>query len=112
MGHSIATTVMRVFPNGGATGTFDEWIYATSWGDGGIGGLHVSGTFEISSVDGGFSSHGTIVGGTCDFAGSTGTIDSTGYGLTGGYSGQWIRPRPPVAFRPFLHECIAQPSLP
>lgn len=111
MGHSVATTITKVNSNTGATGTFDEWIYGMYWGDGSVGGLHVRGTFTISSVDGGFSSTGTIVGGTCDFAGSTGTLNSTGYGVTGGYSGSWILPAPLHGYT-LRTDCVVPPTLP
>ena len=94
MGHSIVNTTETLYTNGAISGSFDEWIYGVYWGDLSQGGLHVRGTFNVSATDGGFVATGTIVGGTCDFAGSSGTLNSTGYVANGGYSGSWTLPAP------------------
>jgi hypothetical protein len=93
------------------SGTIDEWLYGMSWADGSIGGLHFTGSYSISSTDGGFAATATIVGGTCDFAGSSGTLSFTGYTANGGYSGTWILPAAPDGYTVGA-PCVTTPTLP
>lgn len=119
MGHGIATTVQTVDtgpPVNTATpsvsGSFDEWFYGMYWADGSIGGLHFRGTFSISSKDGTFFATATIVGGTCDFAGATGSLTFNGYSTNGGYSGSLTLPAPPDGFTPSTSPCVVPPAIP
>ena len=111
MGHSIATTVQTARTSLSVTGTIDAWLYGMYWVDGSVGGLHYKGSYSISSADGSFTATTTIVGGTCDFAGSTGTLNFSGYTLNGGYSGSWILPVAPNGYTPGS-PCVTAPTIP
>jgi hypothetical protein len=77
---------------GNASGVSDSWLYARYMGDGTYGGLHFKGTFSIDAATGSFQESARIVGGTCAFAGSSGSISFTGQESHGGYVASWSRP--------------------
>lgn len=78
-------------------GWVDEWLTGRA-ADGSVGSLHQIQTFEFYT-DSSVVFDIDIVGGTGDWAGSSGHATATGYagvlaaGSHGGYSGEWIRPR-------------------
>lgn len=91
-GLTFATTNAAIDMQGNVSGTFDEWFYGRYVADGTQGGLHYTGTFIITAATAGFVAEGTIVGGTCGFAGSAGTITFVGSAAFGGYTADWVRP--------------------
>lgn len=101
---------------GGASGTSDDWFYGV-YDPGGLdrttGGLHLKGTEVLDGDTGGFRETATIVGGTCGFAGSSGTAHFYGtlVGATagfGGYTATWTRPYPAL----FVDACNPVTPLP
>lgn len=91
-GHTVINLKATFYTNGNATGTFDEWFYGTYTADRTVGGIHWKGSFSINGATGAFQASAAIVGGTCDFAGSSGSMSYTGHEVNGGYVGTWTRP--------------------
>lgn len=91
-GVAYDTYRITVYANGDAGGTAEGWLYARYMGDGTYGAIHFKGTFSIDGETGTFVERADIVGGTCDFAGSSGTIWFTGHEAHGGYVARWSRP--------------------
>ena len=80
-----------VQPSGRIDGTYEALFVGTYLGDHSRGALHEKGYFSVDEK-GAFLARATITGGTCDWAGSSGSIAFDGYQTNGGYVGQWIRP--------------------
>ena len=91
-GHDVYQLTGTLYPNGDFEGFSDAWLYAVYTGDGTYGGIHFRGAFSIDGTTGGFEEEARIVGGTCAFKGSTGTISFTGHELYGGYVAKWSHP--------------------
>jgi hypothetical protein len=76
-------------------GAFDEWFYGTYSGeDGSLGGLHYAGSFFIDGKTSSFHATAKILGGTCFFKGSRGTVNFDGMEVYGGFVMKLIRPAP------------------
>src|SRR2546421_10644689 len=91
-GHTIINLTATVFVNGDIRGTFDEWFYGFYTADDSYGGIHWRGRFSIDGATGGFKAASRILGGTCDFAGSSGYVVYNGDEVNGGYVATWAHP--------------------
>ena len=91
-GHNVERVEGTLYSNGDVTGTADAWFYGIYTADKTYGGIHFRGTFSIDGATGAFEEEAQIIGGTCAFAGSSGTISFFGYQLYGGYVAEWFRP--------------------
>ena len=75
-------------------GTADETFTGRA-SDGTIGSLHILEQVQIEGSDSSLSGQGRIVGGTGDWAGSSGTYTAIGFNPAvgfGAYEAKWIRP--------------------
>lgn len=91
--------------------TNDYWFVGRDADDNTCGSLHVRETLT-TAPSGAAHAVGTIIGGTGDWAGSTGTVlidgsANAGAGV-GGYSGTWTRPGTPKAASPV--PCVPPPA--
>lgn len=96
-GRTVLKVVARVDTAGNMSGTADEWFYGVYTPTRTLGGLHLKHQFWVSGASGAFWANASIVGGTCGFAGSTGSGTFDGYQLNGGYKLTWTLPAPPGA---------------
>ena len=81
--------------SGNMSGTMDEWFYGTYSGeDGSFGGIHFAGSFFVDGKTNTLWGTGKILGGTCSFTGSQGTLRFDGVGVYGGFVWQLTRPNP------------------
>lgn len=82
-----------------ATGTNEYYIYGRDGRDNTCGSLHVLENVTVDALTSATHAVGTILGGTGDWVGSTGTVlvDGSIFGGPGigGYSGTWTRPGTP-----------------
>lgn len=90
-GKTILHVSGTVATDGSMQGEFEELFVGTYLGDRSTGALLTRGAFTIDSK-GAFRARATIVGGTCDWSGSSGSLAFDGYQLNGGYVGTWFRP--------------------
>jgi len=80
---------------GNMSGTADEWFYGRYPGDdGSYGGIHFTASFSIDGKTNSLRGTGKIVGGTCSFTGSKGTLSFDGFDVYGGFIWQLTRPNP------------------
>ncbi|MEY2569032.1 MAG: hypothetical protein QOE35_3561 [Actinomycetota bacterium] len=101
-GHVIELIDADLAADGSVAGTNDYFIYARAAADNTCGSLHVrEHVTNDPPPDGSARAVGTILAGTGDWAGSTGTAFISGTVLggagIGGYSGSWERPLPRTA---------------
>jgi len=96
VGHTAGYMTITVDTlSGDVSGTFDEWFYGTYTGDSGsYGGLHYVGSFFLDGATNSLGGTGEIVGGTCSFTGSSGTLRFDGANVYGGFVWQLTRPNP------------------
>ncbi|HUR76984.1 MAG TPA: hypothetical protein VMZ22_03475 [Acidimicrobiales bacterium] len=80
-----------VATSGRMSGTHEEMFVGTYAGDKSYGGLLMKGYLEVDENTH-FFARAKIVSGTCAWAGSTGTMNFDGFGVNGGYVGEWNRP--------------------
>lgn len=80
-----------VATSGRMSGTYEETFVGTYAGDHSYGGLLMTGYFEVDENTQ-FFARAEIVNGTCAWVGSTGLFNGDGFGINGGYVGQWNRP--------------------
>jgi hypothetical protein len=98
-GHTVIHLRATIAASGAMAGEYDEMLIGTYLGDNSHGALHTKGTFTINEI-GEFAASASITGGSCDWAGSSGSMTYTGYQLNGGYVGEWVRPAVPPASDP------------
>lgn len=88
-------------PNtGSSVGTADETLTGLDPGDGTHGSLHVIEHFTVDGSTSTLTCTGTIVGGTGDWDGSSGTYACEGINVLpghGGWRATWVRPGHPAA---------------
>ena len=108
-GHTQFTQASTVYQNGDIRGTYDEWFYGIYTADDTTGGIHWHGTYGVDAATNAFFADATIIGGTCGFAGSTGTVSFSGISTNGGYVGSWSHPHSAVDE---LCDPVMPPTLP
>ena len=91
LGRTILHLHGTIALSGRMEGTYDEVLFGTYAGDHSHGALHTHGYFVVDE-NAAFLARATIVNGTCDWAGSTGTMAYDGFSTNGGYVGEWVRP--------------------
>lgn len=91
-GHTVirGTALMNV-TTGAVSGSYTEVFYGTYEPDGRTGSVTTKGRF-VSDENSTFKARARIVGGSCGFTGSRGTIAYDGLSVHGGYVGTWIHP--------------------
>jgi hypothetical protein len=99
-GFNLDTVDATVYTNGDMGGTADSWFYGTYTKDNSVGGIHFAGSFSIDGATSSFSEESRILGGTCAFAGSSGSISFVGHTLYGGYLADWHRAAGPAPSQP------------
>ncbi|MGQ0434927.1 MAG: hypothetical protein ACT452_21265 [Microthrixaceae bacterium] len=90
-GRTVAHIHRTVAASGRMSGTYEEMFVGTYAGDKSYGGLLTKGYLEVDE-NAQFFARAEIVSGTCAWAGSTGSMSFDGFGVNGGYVGQWNRP--------------------
>jgi hypothetical protein len=90
-GHTIIHLIATVDMAGRFAGTYQEWFTGTYLGDNSYGGIHTRGHFSIDENNQ-FIAQAKIVGGSCGFAGSSGSVAYDGNSVHGGFVGEWFRP--------------------
>jgi hypothetical protein len=91
-GHTILHFIGTYHTSGAVEGEYEELFVGTYAGDHSVGTLSTKGYFVIDEK-GSFLARAQILSGTCDWAGSSGTIAYDGYQINGGYVGEWYRPQ-------------------
>jgi hypothetical protein len=81
------------------TGTYEEFFVGTYAGDQSRGGIHTKGYFVVDEKNS-FYARAEIVGATCDWAGSSGSMVADGFVVNGGYVVTWNRPPASAASDP------------
>lgn len=105
-GASLASADASLDDDGNLSGTFEETLVNHWQGPGSVfGTLHYTGTFEINTTTGAFLAEGVIDGGTCGFAGSSGTIVFQGNAVTGTYTAAWTH-GPIMALQVQAGQCL------
>ena len=96
VGHTAGHMTVTVDAiSGNMSGKFDEWFYGTYTGDSGsYGGVHYAGSFFIDGQTSTLWGTGKILGGTCSFADSKGSLRFDGMDVYGGFVWQLTRPNP------------------
>lgn len=91
-GHTVINGVATLYSNGALEGTFTETFYGVYEPDRRTGSLTHSGTFS-SDEHSLFTARSRIVGGTCGFLDSSGSLAFDGASTNGGYIGTWRQPK-------------------
>jgi hypothetical protein len=79
---------------GNAVGHYRETLHGVYLPDGSAGSITFEGTIWIDGPSTQFYATSKIVGGTCAFAGSSGTATASGQEVNGSYRAEWYRPYP------------------